>query len=232
MRPLGPLQTIRPIMRPPFAFFVFCLLASLAHTPTAAAQPVSVTFGGGIGANQSEELSGRGYHLQLSTAVLPLSRLLGWSNDVQIRLGGMAQWGDLSGGPAACEMVPVERPETFCFGRSESNRLLGADLALRVGLAPRFDPVRLYLLPVGFGLYHRRTAASETAPLPDEQYERFTEEVAALSPGWTIGAGLRVPLGPASAFAEGRVYDLFEGAESIAGAVVLTVGLVLERRDD
>lgn len=202
------------------------LLVCGLSAQTASAQSAIVSAGGGIGVTQSENLSGRGTHVQAALTVLSLSELLPVSDAVYLRIEGLYQWGDLSAGPGTCELVPPE--DRICLGRSEENRLLGGDVHLQIFFDPVLGSLRPYLKPLGGGIYSRRTEITETEFLQgDDSFVRFQEQQSVVSPGWTTGGGVSADLGGVGAFIEVRLHDLFEPDGSIAGALFVSAGLSL-----
>ena len=195
-------------------------VAALALLPGALAAQVSV--GGGAGFTGSGDLSGNALHAHASVSLLDVAPGL-W-----LGIEGLYQRGRAEGSPLSCEAT------SHCLGREDRNRILGGGLVLRRDLND-VGGVQTYI-PVGVGVYHRRTAitewqgptafcpgaiASDGCPNPDFGENQLTESQ--LSIGYSFGIGAEVPLGSGRVFAELRAHDLLE-AHSGAGAVPLTVG--------
>src|SRR5688500_2009876 len=194
--------------------------AALAILPGALAAQVSV--GGGAGFTGSDDLSGNALHVQAGVSLVQVAP--------GFRLGveGLYQRGRAEGSPLSCEAT------SHCLGREDRNRILGAGLVVRRDLN-ELRGVQWYI-PVGLGMYHRRTATTEwqgptafcpgsadadACPNPPFGENQLTESQ--LSLGYSFGIGAEVPLGSGRVFTELRAHDLLE-ARSGAGAVPLTVG--------
>jgi hypothetical protein len=105
----------------------------------------------GHGALSTHSVVGSGPSVSAS---VPLVRLGRFS---QLRGELLYQEASLHGSPLSCEQVD----EFYCLGRSDEQRLLGADVALLMANAPRAALVRPFYVPLSVGLYHRRTASEE-----------------------------------------------------------------------
>lgn len=202
-------------------------LCGLPVTLSAQRSPLSV--GGGYGITQSDQLSGGATHLRVS---MPLSRV-----GERLTMHGevLAQHGTITGDPSTCARVE----QGDCAGRSDRNRLFTAGTFLRWDVGNPAGKVRMYVVPVGVGLYHRRTETEEqqgpfrtcisdglVGPCPNAApFEVVSSEENRTSLGLNLGGGLEMQVGHVRLFADARFHRVVEGRGSWAGAAPLSVGV-------
>lgn len=202
------------------------LAALMLPLPLAAQVRPSLGVGGGL--LQTDDLVGRGYHVQAAVQVARISE------QVTVRGEALYQQGKGTGSPFACEQAR----QFYCLGRSDEQRLMGGGAHLRIDLPEFRRGVHAYLTPVGVGVYHLRTDSREwegptgmcivdnqITSCPDNPpFTNFSRTITTTSLGWTTGAGVEAEVGRMRVFAEVRAHDmLFPGGQ--AGAVPLTVGV-------
>lgn len=208
--------------------FLFCLSLLLAPA-SLLAQRGSVTMGAGVGVTQSDALSGGAFHVQASAPIAQITERA-W-----VRAEALFQQGTVTGSPFSCERVK----QLYCLGRTDRNRILGIGTQLRLDLTPAGRAVRLFLTPIGVGLYQRRTRSTETqgpaaicvvdgqiTSCPDNPpFQSFTVQETATALGWSTGAGVDLDLFGIRTFADVRLHQLLDGRESKAGALALSAGV-------
>lgn len=191
------------------------------------AQRGPVALATGFGFTQSGDLTGGGFHAQLS---VPLADI---GPGLSLRAEALAQQGTITGPPSTCEHVA----ELRCLGRSDRNRIVGGGGHLRVELAPPGGTLRPYLALVGVGIYHRRTESTETqgptgicmvdgqaVSCPDNPpLQSFSAEDSDTALGWSTGAGVEASVAGMRVFAEARLHRLLDGGG--AGALPLSIGV-------
>jgi hypothetical protein len=197
------------------------LLLSLLPIPLLA-QSAGPEVGLGYGVTQSRLRSGEAMSIQ---AAVPL-----WSRaDGQLRGEFLYQWGRIGG--RGCERLEPR----YCIGGTDRNQILGAGAALHLHLGS-LGPVGLFV-PVGAGLYQRRTDTTETeGPIelcvvgneliacPGNPPLRSIEfRTRASVPGYSVGMGMRTRIGGLGVYADARLHGLVE-RDSRAGALPLSVG--------
>lgn len=205
-------------------------LVALCGIPAVvAAQQGPLSVGGGYGITQSDQLSGGAAHVRVS---MPLSRV-----GERLTMHGevLAQQGTITGDPSTCARVA----QGDCAGRSDRNRLFTAGTFLRWDVGNPASRVRMYLVPVGVGLYHRRTETEEqqgpfrtcisngqVGACPDAApFEVFSSEENRTSLGLNLGGGLEMQVGRVRLFADARFHRMVEGRGSWAGAAPFSVGV-------
>ena len=200
------------------------LMILLGAPMEAAAQGVEPALELGAGITQSRNRSGDALHGQVSAAVLRFG-------DMQLR-GELFHQEGTNGGAGKCERLGAQ----YCIGTSDRNRLTGLSATLHVPLGDR-GRLSAYV-PLGVGLYHRRTRTTETegpiaictdngvlAPCPGNPPLRsVTYDDDATLAGYNVGVGLLARVSKAKVFVEMRAHDLLE-SDSRAGAVAFSVGV-------
>jgi hypothetical protein len=199
------------------------LLLTLAILPSPlVAQALGPTAGLGYGITQSQFRSGEAMNAQ---AGLPLATF----GNIQLRGEFLYQWGTTTG--RSCETVAV----LHCIGSTDRNQILGAGAALHFPLGS-VGPVTLFV-PVGAGVYHRRTTTTESEgpiaiciedsvfvqcsgnpPFGSKQHDSKST-----APGFNAGVGFTTKIAGVGMYAEVRSHGVLE-RDSRAGALPLTVG--------
>jgi hypothetical protein len=201
---------------------LFLLLLAIVPAPLLA-QAAGPAIGLGYGISQSRLRTGEALSLEASVPLAGRAAL-------QLRAELLYQWGS-PGGPG-CEALSAR----YCIGGTDHNQILGLGAALHVPVAAR-GPLTLYL-PLGVGVYHRRTSTTEAEgpielcleghqvvacpgnpPLQSTSYR-----TRATVPGYNLGVGLRARISGIGAYTELRLHDLLE-RDSRAGALPFSFGI-------
>ena len=199
--------------------------AALAVVPASLDAQVSV--GGGAGVTASPALSGAAWHGQAAVALVRLSPV------VELRAEGFYQRGTVDGSPFACTTVETR----YCLGREDRNQIAGVGAGVRIDMAP--GAILRPYVPLGLGVYHRRTVSTESQgpaaicggpdalePCPDNPpFATFEQSERVTTLGGSVGIGVDAAVGRGRVFAEMRLHQLLEPGD--VGAVPFTVGFTL-----
>lgn len=187
-----------------------------------------VALGGGLALVDAGKTSGVGQHVQVTVRLTPRSGFLHSRGEF------LYSSGTASGNPFDCERVP----DIYCFGRSDRTHQYGLGISA-VGDAPyTWGPFQPYGIPLGIGVYHRRTHSSESqgptttcfiggevVSCPNNPpFETIHFATQRTGMGVNTGGGIRTRVGNANVFVELRAHTVWE-AGGYSGSLPITFGV-------